>query len=199
LGYDVLTTCFVARWSQLSLIASGASRNGHTSDLSSSKVLVAYFSRSGNTSVVAGLIQRSQSGDLFEIRPATAYPDDYLETVEQARRETAAGFEPALDQVIPYVERHDVLFLGFPIWGQTAPPVIRTFLSAHNLSGKRVAPFITHGGYGLGDSLDVLVLHAPGAHVVEGFVMEGEQEKKTMEKVHGWLDRFASPSHEIGI
>lgn len=55
------------------------------------------------------------------------------------------------------------------------------------VSGKMLVPFITHGGYGLGDSLDVLRQHAPGARVLEGFVMEGEQERKTMEKVNEWL------------
>lgn len=137
--------------------------------------------------MVAGLIQRSQHGDLFEIRPANAYPSDYLETVEQARRETASGYKPQLDETVLNIEQYDVLFLGFPIWGQTVPPVIRTFLSEHDVSGKVLVPFITHGGYGLGDSLDVLTQLAPGARVLEGFVMEGEQERKTMEKVNEWL------------
>lgn len=60
-----------------------------------SKTLVAYFSRSGNTRVVAGLIHRARSTDLFEIVPAAAYPEDYLETVEQARKERDAGYAPA--------------------------------------------------------------------------------------------------------
>jgi flavodoxin len=177
----------VAAIASLPLIASGANPDGNTSAPSSAKVLVAYFSRSGNTRVVAGLIQRSQHADLFEIRPANAYPEDYLETVEQARRETATGFKPELETIVPNMGQYDVLFLGFPIWGQTTPPVIKAFLSAHELSGKTVVPLITHGGYGLGDSLDVLARHAPGARWVEGFVMEGEQERRTMEKVKDWL------------
>ncbi len=56
-----------------------------------SRVLVGYFSRSGNTRVVAGLIHRALRADLFEIRPASAYPEDYLATVEQARQERDRG------------------------------------------------------------------------------------------------------------
>jgi len=52
-----------------------------------STTLGAYFSRSGNTRVIAGTIQRAQNAMLFEIQPARPYPEDYLETVEQARRE----------------------------------------------------------------------------------------------------------------
>ena len=47
-----------------------------------SPALVAYFSRSGNTRVVAGLIQRAFDADLFEIKPATPYPEEYLATVK---------------------------------------------------------------------------------------------------------------------
>ena len=57
--------------------------------------LVAYFSRSGNTRVVAGQIQRTLGADLVEIQPAAAYPDDYLETVAKATGERDSGFEPA--------------------------------------------------------------------------------------------------------
>lgn len=74
-----------------------------------------------------------------------------------------------------------------PIWGQTVPPVIRAFMSEHDVSGKVLVPFITHGGYGLGVSPGVLTQHAPGAHVLEELVMAGEQERKAMEKVSEWL------------
>ena len=73
---------------------------------------------------------------------------------------------------------YDLVFLGFPIWDETAPPVVRSFLSAHDLSGKTIIPFNTHGGYGLGNSHSVLESHAPTAKVVDSFVMEGEQERK---------------------
>ena len=49
-----------------------------------SKVLVAYFSRSGNTRVIAGTLQRALNADLFEIQPARPYPEDYEQTVEQS-------------------------------------------------------------------------------------------------------------------
>ena len=51
---------------------------------SDGKSLVAFFSRSGNTRVIAGQLSRALPADLFEIVPATPYPADYFETVEQA-------------------------------------------------------------------------------------------------------------------
>lgn len=56
-----------------------------------SRILVAYFSRSGNTRVIAGVIHRSLKTDLFEIEPATPYPEDYFQTVELAKNERTGG------------------------------------------------------------------------------------------------------------
>lgn len=150
-------------------------------------VLVAYFSRSGNTRVVAGQLHRALRANLFEILPAQAYPEDYLETVEKARIERDKGLEPALSAKVPDVARYDTIYLGFPIWGETAPPIIRSFLTAHDLSGKALRPFITHGGYGVGDSLKVLAAHAPRATIAAPFVMEADQERRTMNLVNAWL------------
>ena len=155
--------------------------------LTGSRTLVAYFSRSGNTRVVAGLIHRSLHTDLFEIRPATPYPEDYLETVEQARQERDSGRERALVAEISNISDYDTVFLGFPIWGETTPPIIRAFLSAHDLSDRVLTPFVTHGGYGLGNSQSVLTSLAPKAQLRPGFVIEADQERRTTNQVNDWL------------
>jgi flavodoxin len=151
------------------------------------RAVVAYFSRSGNTRVVAGLIHRALGTDLFEIQPARAYPEDYLATVERARQERDSGYEPALASRIANIAAYDTVYLGFPIWGETTPPVIRGFLSAHDLSGKTLIPFVTHGGYGLGNSASVLASHAPKARLGYGFAMQAGQERQTMDGVNEWL------------
>ena len=83
---------------------------------------------------------------------------------------------------------YSTVFLGFPIWGGTVPPVIRSFLKRHDLSGATLRPFITHGGYGLGDSLAVLADHAHGRQMEPPFFMEADQERRTLIKVFDWLD-----------
>jgi flavodoxin len=150
--------------------------------------LVVYFSRSGNTRVIAGTIQRALAADLFEIRPVLPYPEDYEQTVEQARQERDRGYQPPLAATIPDMAAYDILFLGFPIWGETTPPVIRSFLAGHDLSGKTLVPFVTHGGYGLGNSLSVVAEHAPQARLLEGFAMQADQERKTLALVTSWLN-----------
>ena len=157
---------------------------------STGKTLVAYFSRTANTRVIAGQIHRARGATLFEIKPAAPYPEDYEETVEQARQERDSGFEPALQARVVDMASYATVFLGFPIWGETAPPVIRAFLSAHDLAGKTLIPFITHGGYGLGSSLAVLAAHAPHARLLDtGLSMEADQERRTLNRVTEWLQR----------
>lgn len=157
------------------------------------KTLVAYFSRTGNTRVIAGQIHRARGVDLFEIQPATPYPEDYEQTVAQARRERDSGFEPALQARVPSMADYSTVFLGFPIWGGTAPPIIRSFLSSHDLAGKTLIPFITHGGYGLGNSLTVLAAHAPQARLLNTeLAMEADQERRTLDRVTDWLKQVPS-------
>ncbi|MBD8707177.1 flavodoxin [Pseudomonas sp. CFBP 13711] len=192
--HDPVRRKVVAALASLPLLGASITSHGKGGALGGSKVLVAYFTRSGNTEVVAGLLQRAQQADLFEIAPADAYPKDYLATVEQARRERDSNFEPLLAAHVSHIADYDLIFLGFPIWGETTPPVIRSFLSSHDLSGKVLVPFITHGGYGIGSSYQVLTRHAPGAVLQKGFEMQADQERKTMDQVNGWLKDIQLPA-----
>lgn len=168
-------------------LASSANAQGKV-DRRGSKPLVAYFSRSGNTRVIAGLIHRSMHTDLFEIIPDNPYPEDYLLTVEQAKQERDSGFKPVLKGNVSHMADYQTLYIGFPIWATSIPAVIRSFLSAYDLSGKTIIPFITHGGYGIGDSQSLVRQLAPSSEIKKPFVMQADSERQTMEKVKGWLN-----------
>ena len=154
---------------------------------SGSKPLVTYFTRSGNTRTVAGLLSRDLQAELFEIEPATPYPDDYFATVEQATQEREGDYLPPLKAPVSNLADYDTVFLGFPIWGDSAPPVVRSFLASQDFAGKNIVTFKLHGGYGVGDSREVIARAAPRARFTEGFVMEGLQERRTTERVRQWL------------
>lgn len=172
--------------------AGAAAESGSPAAGSGGRRLMAYFTRSGNTRVIAGTIARMIGTDLFEIRAAVPYPEDYEATVEQARRERDRGFAPDLAATVPDIAGYDAIFLGFPIWGGTAPPIIRSFLAAHALGGRTIHPVITHGGYGAGDSLDILKRHAPQARIAAPFILEADQERRTIEQVGAWLKKIGA-------
>jgi flavodoxin len=154
------------------------------------KSLVAYFTRTGNTRVIARQVRCALGADLFEIRPAKPYPEDYEETVRQAENERVEGYEPPLKETVPGIDAYDTVFLGFPVWGMSAPAVISSFLSHHDLSGKSLVPLITHGGYGLGQSLAVVAARAPQARLVDGFSIQADQERESLFQVTRWLGKL---------
>ena len=82
-----------------------AGSSGAHQPASNSKTLVAYFTRTGNTRVIAGQIRRALGADLFEIEPAEPYPEDYQATVSQAEREREAGYEPPLKATVANLGR----------------------------------------------------------------------------------------------
>jgi flavodoxin len=154
-----------------------------------SKTLVAYFTRTGNTRVVAEKIRLALRADVFAIEPATPYPEDYEATVRLAEQERDSNFQPSLKATVPDIASYETVFLGFPIWSETIPPVIRSFLTQHDLSGKTLVPFLTHGGYGQGSSVRATNQLAPHARILAPFVMEADQERRTIAQVTNWLDR----------
>ena len=109
------------------------------------KVLVVYFSHTGNTRTIAGYIHDTVKSDLVEIQTVDAYTDDYDALLAQIREEVASGYRPSLTTNIENISSYDVVFIGYPIWVETAAPPIRTFLTTHNLAGKTIVPFCTSG------------------------------------------------------
>ena len=79
-------------------------------------VLVAYFSWSGNTEMVANLIAQQTGGDLFEIAPATPYTDDYDTLLDIAQQEQAEDARPDLANTVENWDSYDVVFVGYPNW-----------------------------------------------------------------------------------
>jgi len=186
----MLATPALLAFASTAACAQNSGQDGGDPGKSGSKTLVAYLTRSGNTRVIAGTLRRQLGADLFEIRTAQPYPEDYEQHVAQATRERDSGFEPPLAAMVDGIAGYDEIFLGFPIWGETAPPPVRSFLKGHDLRGKTLRPFITHGGYGVGRSLTVLSSHAPGARIQEPFVMEADQERRTLNQIKDWLGRI---------
>ena len=109
------------------------------------KVLVAYFSHSGNTRAVAERIAAATGADLFEIVPQKPYPAEYRAVVDQARREIGADYRPALKTDLPDAGRYDVIYIGSPCWWHQPAMVVCTFLEAYDLKDKVIVPFITYG------------------------------------------------------
>jgi flavodoxin len=132
------------------------------------KILVAYFSWSGNARVLAGQIAEAAGGDLFEIKTVKAYPDTYNECIAAAKEEQNNKARPALSGGVANMAQYGTVFLCYPNWWGTLPMGVFTFLEAYDFSGKRIYPLITHGGSRFGRSLEDIQKLCPGAILGEG-------------------------------
>lgn len=110
--------------------------------------LIVYFTRTGNTRHIAHIIAAFAGGRVLELQTVDAYPADYYECVEQSKIEIGNGYCPPLKEFELDMEDYDTVFIGSPIWCGTFAPAVNTFLMEHDLSGKVVIPFCTHGGGG---------------------------------------------------
>ena len=151
------------------------------------KVLVAYFSHSGNTREIANQIQGSLGGDIFRIEAVKPYPDDYDAVVERAGQELHSGYRPALKARIEDIRSYDLVFVGYPNWWGTIPAPVRVFLTEDDLSGKIIAPFCTHEGSGLGRSVADIARLCPKSALLEGLAIRGSTVKTAQGKVSEWL------------
>ena len=151
------------------------------------KVLVAYFSRSGNTKAIANYIKDLTGGDLFEIQTAKPYPADYHACTEVAKKEKNDNARPALKEKVKNMEEYDIIFIGFPNWWGTMPMPILTFLESYKLEGKIVIPFCTHGGGGEQSCFRDFVKNTSKATNKKGFITSGGAASSARPQVEKWL------------
>ena len=154
---------------------------------SKKKMLVAYFSHTGNTRAVAQYIQEATGADIYEIVPANPYPESYGDVLARGRQELNDNMMPKLKSEVPSLALYDVIFVGSPNWFNTIVPPVMTFLSGRDFTGKTIVPFMTHGGGGLGKSVQDVKRLAPGATVLEGRAFRGDAVKDAGEDVRAWL------------
>lgn len=154
------------------------------------KVLVVYFSHTGNTRTIAGYIHDTIKSDLVEIETVDTYTDDYDTLLAQIRGEVATSYCPPITTKIEDIASYDVIFVGYPIWVETAAPPIRTFLTNHDLAGKTVVPFCTSGTSSAEASYQFVRNLCPQATVLEGIQIRRGTYDTAYERVAEWLQKI---------
>lgn len=90
-------------------------------------ILVAYFSHSGNTQVIANQIYDSVRGDIFKIVTVDPYPTNYNAVVNLAKQEQKNDYRPELATKVENMDSYDLIFVGYPNWWATMPMAVFTF------------------------------------------------------------------------
>ena len=133
------------------------------------KILIAYYSKTGNTKRAAEEIAKMTGGTLHRIVPQKTYPNSYFATIAVAKWESLKGEKPALADKVEGIGGYDKILVGFPIWWFGCPQLIKTFMESYDFDGKKVYPFCTHGGSGPKNSTRDIKAICPKADVKDCF------------------------------
>lgn len=180
-----LLSCVIFCVIAMSMILTGCSGGGPQgveilppeTDVSDSKILIAYFTWAdntvvddpssvdtdastsasvlapGNAAIVASYIRDAVGGDMFSMIVAEPYSSNYDECLDRAADEKADNARPEIVNRVENMEEYDIVFLGYPNWWYTAPMAIFSFIESYDFGGKIVIPFCAHGTGGLASSV----------------------------------------------
>jgi len=165
-------------------------KDGEQTMAGSKKILVVYFSYTGNTRKLANQIHEKVGGDIVEIEPVTPYSSDYKTVENQGLKEENEDYKPEIKTKVDNIESYDAILIGSPIWWYQIAPPVKTFLDQNNLSGKKVALFTTNGGYGKGKSDDNIAKLCPQSTILKSFAIEGEKVDSSEKDVSEWLNEL---------
>ena len=166
-----------------------------------SKKLVVYFSHKGenyskgrivnlekgNTKIAAEIISSIIEADIFEIVADKKYPIKYDNCIEIAKKELRENSRPKLKDNID-IKEYDIIFVGYPNWWGTMPMPVWTFLEEKDFTNKKVLPFCTHEGSGLGKSESDIKKMTGGAEVLKGLAINGSEVNNSEKQIKKWLE-----------
>lgn len=175
-----------------SIVNEDGKEGSASTNLDSDKVLVVYFSHGGNTQKLAKEISDQVGGDFRRIEPVNAYPggDELYDYTEQEQADDA---RPEIQDLNIDMSKYDTVFIGYPIWWYTYPQVILTFFDNYDLTGKTIAPFVTHGGSGMSGTEDDMreYLSDKDVTVLDGLtVSRNDIEEDQSQTVTNWLEEL---------
>ncbi len=155
------------------------------------KILVASLSASAASKKLAKTIAGGTGGDLSEIAPQVPYTAADLDWMDAGSRSTVEMKDkksrPAMAGQVQDMGQYETVFVGFPIWWYQAPRIIETFLESYDFTGKKVVPFATSGGSGLGKTEDILKAVCPAAQWLPGKRLRSGESAGA---VQGWVDKL---------
>ena len=145
----------------------------------------------GNTERVAEFIQKAVGGELFEVEPTREYSASYMTCIKEAQAEQRANERPAVKKLPESLDGYDTIFIGYPNWWGTMPMFMFTVLDAFDWKGKKIVPFCTNEGSGMGGSEKELKKICRGAVVAPGLSIHGAEAAQSESRVAAWAKKNA--------
>lgn len=141
-------------------------------EVAQKKVLIVYFSHTGNTKLIAEKVQKELADanyqvDLYRIEPMKEYPEYGDELRDLALNEANDdSCRPEFKVLNANVQDYDWILIGTPVWWYKAPKIVLSYLEKQDFTGKKVRFFITHAG-GPGTCINYMKVACEGANFGE--------------------------------
>ncbi|MEI7246943.1 flavodoxin [Pectobacterium carotovorum] len=161
--------------------------------VSGASVLQKNNERLGSTQYIAQIIQQQTGGELFRIETVTPYPVQHDPLLQYAEKEQKENARPVMKAKVQNLTDYDTVFIGYPIWWYKMPMVLYSFLEQHDLQGKTIIPFTTHGGSRFSDSLREIARLQPNSQLItEGLAISRNDvtDDETITDVINWLGKL---------
>ena len=134
------------------------------------KILVTYFSATGTTMRLAEKIANVLDADTFEIEPEIKYTTEDLKWPSRTNRSYIEmknrKFRPLVLNKLDNIDEYETIFLGFPIWYNTVPTIVNSFIEENNFDGKEVYVFVTSGAHTVDKSIKDLQKTYPNINFI---------------------------------
>lgn len=153
------------------------------------KNLVIYFSIFGSTKQFAEMVHDKVGGDIKELKPIRPYEKEYKPLLAFSKQEVDNGILTPFEELNIDISDYDNIFVGYPMWWYTYPPILKNFFKKYDMTGKTIIPFNTHEGSGTGGTYNMIRRDVPEAKVLDGLAIRGgSMNEKQRSNVYKWLD-----------
>jgi flavodoxin len=165
------------------------------------KNLIVYFSHTGenyfknglkdlkvgNAKIIADYVKEIVGGDELEIIPGKVYPYGYYDCCDVAKTEKLNNEKIDIVDNINSIDDYKDIFLVYPIWWDTCPMAVFTFLRKFDFENKHIIPFATNEGSGVGESIKDIKNLTKSSFVESGISIFGYKAKDSKEDIKNYI------------
>lgn len=110
--------------------------------------LIIYYSHTGSIDSLVDRVKNYSEVDTLKLELELPYSTETEAFVKRVREELKNNLLPSYKAVSINFNKYSKVLFMVPNWGNTVPPVVKTFFRDYSLEGHIIYPVISHGGNG---------------------------------------------------
>jgi len=127
------------------IAGAAAAQTAGTEGPKTMKMLVVYYSLTGNTEVVAQALARELGADVRRVEDLEKPSANWWFMITGSMS-AIRGVESAIKPIDTGLQEYDRVFVGSPVWAGNPSTPINAFIAKADFTGKEVIAFMTMGG-----------------------------------------------------